>query len=107
MRRAWLRCGGSRSSAGGCRASPTPCRGNKSFTADLYPLGFARSVRHLRTTQQFFADAAAGTLPAVSIVDPDFGAYSEENPQDIGLGESFSAAVVNAVMAGPAGSRRC
>ena len=77
-------------------------RGNKSFTADLYPLGLARCVRHLRTTQQFFADAAAGTLPAVSIVDPDFTAYSEENPQDISLGESFSAAVVNAVLHGPA-----
>jgi phospholipase C len=77
-------------------------RGNKSFTADLYPLGFARCVRHLRTTRQFFADAAAGTLPAVSIVDPDFGQYSEENPQDISLGESFTAAVVSAVMDGPA-----
>jgi phospholipase C len=77
-------------------------RGNKSFTADLYPLGFARCVRHLRSTPQFFADAAAGTLPSVSIVDPDFGAYSEENPQDIAVGESFSCAVVNAVMNGPA-----
>jgi phospholipase C len=77
-------------------------RGNKSFTADLYPLGFARCMRHLRTTQQFFADAAAGTLPAVSIVDPDFGLYSEENPQDVALGESFAAAVVNAVTHGPA-----
>ena len=77
-------------------------RGNKSFTADLYPLGFAGAVRHLRSTQQFFADAAAGTLPAVSIVDPDFGLYSEENPQDIAHGEAFAAAVVNAVMHGPA-----
>ena len=77
-------------------------RGNKSFTADLYPLGLARAVRHLRPTQQFFDDAAAGTLPAVSIVDPDFGLYSEENPQDISIGETFSAAVVNAVMHGPA-----
>jgi phospholipase C len=76
-------------------------RGNKSFTADLYPLGFAGAVRHLRTTQRFFADAAAGTLPAVSLVDPDFGLYSEENPQDISQGEAFSAAVVNAVMRGP------
>jgi phospholipase C len=76
-------------------------RGNKSFTADLYPLGLARCVRHLRSTQQFFADAAAGTLPSVSIVDPDFGAYSEENPQDIKFGESFAAAAVNAVMNGP------
>ncbi len=77
-------------------------RGNKSFTADLYPLGLASSVRHLRTTPQFFADAAAGTLPAVSVVDPDFGAYSEENPQDISDGEAFAAAVINAVMHGPA-----
>jgi phospholipase C len=76
-------------------------RGNKSFTADIFPLGFARCVRHLRNTQRFFADAAAGTLPAVSIVDPDFGAYSEENPQDISHGESFAAAVINAVLAGP------
>jgi phospholipase C len=76
-------------------------RGNKSFTADLYPLGFAGAVRHLRTTRQFFADAAAGTLPAVSVVDPDFGLYSEENPQDICAGEAFSAAVIDAVMKGP------
>ena len=95
-------CAGSPSSAGGCRASTNAVRGNKSFTADLYPLGLARAVRHLRTTQQFFDDAAAGTLPAVSIVDPDFGLYSEENPQDISLGETFSAAVVNAVMHGTA-----
>jgi hypothetical protein len=77
-------------------------RGNKSFTADLYPLGIARAVRHLRSTEQFFADAAAGTLPAVSLVDPDFTLYSEENPQDIAAGEAFSAAVVNAVLHGPA-----
>jgi phospholipase C len=77
-------------------------RGNKSFTADLYPLGLAGAIRHLRTTAQFFSDAAAGTLPAVSIVDPDFGAYSEENPQDISHGEAFSAAVIDAVTHGPA-----
>ena len=77
-------------------------RGSMSFTADLYPLGLAGAVRHLRTTAQFFADAAAGTLPAVSVVDPDFGAYSEENPQDISDGEAFSSSVVNAVMHGPA-----
>ncbi|HEX7162430.1 MAG TPA: alkaline phosphatase family protein [Trebonia sp.] len=77
-------------------------RGNKSYTADLYPLGFVGALRHLRTTPRFFADAVAGTLPAVSVVDPDFGAYSEENPQDISNGEAFAAAVINAVMRGPA-----
>ena len=46
-------------------------------TADLYPLGTLRSINHLRTMRQFFADAQAGTLPSVSIVDPDFGKWSE------------------------------
>jgi phospholipase C len=34
-------------------------------------------------------------------VDPDFDAYSEENPQDIRKGESFAAAVINAVLHRP------
>ncbi|HEV2241346.1 MAG TPA: alkaline phosphatase family protein [Streptosporangiaceae bacterium] len=76
-------------------------RGNKSFTADLYPLGLRDSRKHLRTTQQFFADADRGALPAFSIVDPDFASYSEENPQDIRRGESFAAEVINRVMHGP------
>jgi phospholipase C len=75
-------------------------KGNKTFTADLYPLGLARAMLHLRTTDQFFKDADAGTLPAVSIVDPDFGKFSEENPQDISKGESFASEVINRVMNG-------
>ncbi len=50
---------------------------------------------------QFFLDAAAGTLPAVSVVDPAFsGGGSEENPDDIRIGEQFSSRVINAAMAG-------
>ena len=75
-------------------------RGNKSFTAGLYPLGLVGYVRHLRTAKQFFADADAGTLPPFSIVDPDFGDFSEENPQDIRKGESFASEVVKHVMHG-------
>jgi phospholipase C len=71
------------------------------FTADLYPLGLLRSLRHLAPMSRFLADAAAGTLPAVSIVDPDFRYSSEENPQDITVGEAFAAQIINAVMAGP------
>jgi phospholipase C len=70
-------------------------------TADLYPLGFLRSVNHLRPMTEFWQAARAGTLPAVSIIDPDFGRYSEENPQDIQAGEGFAAEVINAVMNGP------
>jgi len=70
------------------------------FTADVFPLGIGRYMQHVHGLDQFFADAARGTLPAVSIVDPDFGAYSEENPQDIRKGESFAAEVINQVMHG-------
>jgi phospholipase C len=78
----------------------TAVRGNKTFTADLYPLGLARCLLHLSHVDQFFAEAAAGTLPAFSLVDPDFIGFSEENPQDVQRGESYAAEVINAVMRG-------
>jgi phospholipase C len=53
----------------------------------------------------FFADAAAGALPGYCLVEPDYGTQSEENPQNIALGEQFAASVVNAVMSGPAWER--
>jgi phospholipase C len=52
--------------------------------------------------EQFFADAAAGTLPAFAIVDPDYENQSEEDPKDISLGEAIVSKVVNAVLASPA-----
>ena len=70
-------------------------------TADLYPLGTLRSINHLRDMRQFRADCAAGTLPSVVFIDPDFGTTSEEDPQDISAGESFCAAVINHVFQGP------
>jgi phospholipase C len=70
-------------------------------TADMYPLGLLRSLNHLQPMDDFYSAAATGTLPSVSIVDPDFQASSEENPQDIAVGEALSARVINAVMAGP------
>ncbi len=85
------------------RSLPAVSRGVEKdikFTADVFPLGIGRCVQHVRGTDQFFADAAGGTLPAFSIVDPDFDAYSEENPQDIRKGECFAAAVINAVLHG-------
>jgi phospholipase C len=75
-------------------------RGEIQFTTNLYALGLFRTIRHLRSIDRFFDEAAAGTLPPVSIVDPDFESCSEENPQDIQAGEGFAAAVINAVMRG-------
>ncbi|MBV9095791.1 MAG: hypothetical protein JO132_18290 [Streptosporangiaceae bacterium] len=70
------------------------------FTADVFPLGIGRYMAHVHSIAQFFADAERGTLPAFAIVDPDFRAFSEENPQDIRKGESFAAEVINRVMYG-------
>lgn len=70
-------------------------------TANLYPLGVLRTVNHLRPIGEFFRAARDGTLPAVTIVDPDFARSSEENPQDIRVGEAFAARVIRAVMDGP------
>jgi phospholipase C len=87
---------------------------------------------NLAPIAEFFLDAAAGALPAVSLVDSNMGAIqgeipsiigmlpapiptfaakpdlviettcqSEENPEDIQLGEQFVAAVVSAVMKSP------
>jgi phospholipase C len=50
---------------------------------------------------EFYTDAAAGTLPSFSLVDPNFGTSSEENPQDVQFGDQFLSQVVNAVMASP------
>jgi len=71
------------------------------FTAALYPLGMASYMAHVRSTEQFFADADSGNLPSFCIVDPDFRGFSEESPQDIRKGESFAAEVINRVMHGP------
>jgi phospholipase C len=71
-------------------------------TADVYPLGILRSLNHLRPLSAFLDAAKAGSLPSVSIVDPDFTLTSEENPQDIQVGEAFAAQVINAVLSSPA-----
>ncbi len=60
---------------------------------------------HLASFDRFLADAAAGTLPAFAIVDPNFGTQSEEDPQDVQFGDDFLAQVVGAVTAGPAWRR--
>lgn len=57
-----------------------------------------------RPIASFFTDAAAGTLPAVSLVDPDFFtavSNSDHPPGDVRDGEAFLASVYRAVTAGP------
>jgi phospholipase C len=95
-----------------------------------------RHPEHYARIEEFYADAAAGLLPAVSLVDCNMGAIqgevpgtigslpqpvptfaatpdlaiettceSEENPEDVQLGEAFVARIVDAVMSGPAWRR--
>jgi phospholipase C len=58
----------------------------------------ARASR-VRTFSRFQSDLAAGRLPQVTFLDPNYETTSEENPQDIQLGERYIAQVVNALMA--------
>jgi phospholipase C len=50
---------------------------------------------------QFFSDAAAGKLPQFTFIDPNYTTTSEENPQDIQVGERFIAAITNAILRSP------
>jgi phospholipase C len=50
---------------------------------------------------QFLIDAAAGNLPQFTLLDPNYGTTSEENPQDIQVGEQYVAQAVNALIQAP------
>ncbi|HEY2318957.1 MAG TPA: alkaline phosphatase family protein [Solirubrobacteraceae bacterium] len=65
--------------------------------------GFASQARQprLKKIDQFYKDAAAGRLPAFTFLDPNYDTTSEENPQDIQVGEEFVAKVTRALMHGP------
>jgi phospholipase C len=107
----------------------------RNYFTDLPQTGIIPSViekypTNLSEVSQFFADCAAGTLPSVSFVDPEFGVVSdigsplaalpelqpiasklettggdEENPQDMSYGEYWAYQVVSAVLRSPAWPR--
>ncbi len=56
---------------------------------------------HFEKVEQFHADAAAGRLPAVSYVEPNFSVSSEEDPQDVQFGEQFLEQVVRTLLRSP------
>jgi phospholipase C len=75
-------------------------------TTELYPPLYLKNVgKKVVPIAGFFSDAAAGTLPNYCLVEPDYSTQSEENPQNIAVGEAFAASVVNAVINGPAWDR--
>jgi phospholipase C len=60
----------------------------------------ARQPRQ-RHYSQFLGDVAAGKLPQFTFIDPDYDTTSEENPQDVQVGEEFVAQVVKALIHAP------
>jgi len=68
-----------------------------------------RGLGWVRPAALFYADAAAGTLPNVTFIDPPFldggggnGVSADEHPHgDVRLGQAFMSDVVHAFMAGP------
>jgi len=56
---------------------------------------------HYHPFSQFYRDAAAGVLRSVSLLDPDYNTQSQENPQNIVVGEALLARVVNTVGSSP------
>jgi len=106
------------STDGAALNAPAPPNGNIFERLDAYGISWANyhsdvaslgilieyAVAHAHNTfsmDQFYADAASGNLPGFSLVDPAFTGGSEENPDDIRIGEQFCAKVINAVMSGP------
>ena len=55
---------------------------------------------HLRGIENYFIDAKNGTLPSVSIVDPNFDQASGENAEDVQHHDAFVQKVVTAAVKG-------
>jgi phospholipase C len=96
----------------------------------IIPSVIEKYPSNLASMASFYADCAAGTLPSVSFVDPEFGVLSdigepisklpgleelgakletiggdEEDPQDMDYGEYWAYKVVSAVLSSPAWPR--
>jgi phospholipase C len=71
-------------------------------TPELFPLNDAvPEALHHKALAEFFTDAAAGTLPPFCFLDPNYSTQSQENPQNIAVGEALIAQVVDAIGASP------
>ena len=71
-------------------------------TSSLYPdEDLALTEVNEKALDDFFTDAAAGSLPAFSFLDEDYTTQSQENPQDIVVGEQLIYDVVTALADSP------
>lgn len=74
-------------------------------TPMILPQAYVGHEDHFVGIDQFYADAAAGTLPSVSFVEAAYkggGAQTDEHPPgDVQLGQAFVAKVLDALFASP------
>ncbi len=71
-------------------------------TPELYALNdTVPELLHHKSLSSFFTDAAAGKLPSFSLLDPSYATQSQENPQNIVVGEALISQVVQAIGASP------
>jgi phospholipase C len=71
-------------------------------TPELFPaIDTTLESTHRRPFDRFFTDAASGALPGFSFLDENYNTQSEENPQNIVVGEAMLARVVHALGDGP------
>jgi phospholipase C len=78
----------------------------KAYGSVLFQYVASRAAVRVFPLAQYYTDLAAGTLPNVSFVDPDFGGTNqtendEHPPSDIQVGQKFVADAVNGLMASP------
>jgi phospholipase C len=73
------------------------------FTPELFPVNDAAIVlgSTKRSSDQFFTDAATGRLPSFCFMEADYSTQSQENPQNVAVGDGFLAQVVHALGNGP------
>jgi phospholipase C len=71
-------------------------------TPELYAVNDALpEALHHKALDDFFTDAAAGKLSAFSFLDPSYDTQSQEDPQNIVVGEALVSQVVQALGASP------
>jgi len=71
-------------------------------TPELYPVNDTiPELFHHKGLDDFFSDAAAGSLPSFSFIDENYLTNSQENPQNIVAGEALLAQVVHAIGSSP------
>ena len=71
---------------------------------NLYPTNDVQyDATKVKSMTQFLADAKSGSLSSFTFIDPDYAWHlTQENPQNISLGETFLHTVVEAIGSSPA-----